>query len=81
MSVQRRFLSVTILAFSMALLGLLPSSAAQDDAALSASDTASTVRTAKGDLVIGDMAAFAQALEEIGSDGEVIVWLRPLDPD
>ena len=71
MSTRRRFLLVTILAFSMAVLGLLPSSAAaQDDAA------PSTVRTAKGDLVTDDVEDFAQALEEIGPDGEVMVWIK-----
>lgn len=71
MSTRRRFLPMTILAFSMAVLGLLPSSAAaQDDAA------PSTVRTAKGDLVTGDVADFAQVLEEIGPDGEVMVWIK-----
>src|SRR5688572_22879675 len=77
MSARRRFLSVMILALSMAVLVLLPSLvAAQDGAALSASVTASTVRTAKGDLVTGDAAAFAQALEQIGPDGEVMVWIK-----
>ncbi|WP_420130505.1 S8 family serine peptidase [Longimicrobium sp.] len=36
----------------------------------------STVRTAGGDLVTGDAAAFAQALAEIGPEGEVLVWLK-----
>jgi hypothetical protein len=64
---------VMILALSMAFLPLLPSSAAaQDDA----SDTASTVRTEKGDLVTGEVDVFAQALEEIGADGEVLVWVK-----
>jgi hypothetical protein len=71
MSAQRRFLPVTILAFSMAVLALLPSSAAAQDGA-----PASTVRTPKGDLVTGDVAAFAQALEQIGPDGEVLVWIK-----
>jgi hypothetical protein len=35
-----------------------------------------TQRTPKGDLVTGDAAAFAQALKEIGPDGEVLVWLK-----
>jgi hypothetical protein len=60
---------------------LLPSSAAQDDAALPASDTASTVRTAKRDLLTGDMAAFAQAFGEISPNGEAMVWIKPLDLD
>jgi hypothetical protein len=77
MSTRRRFLPMTILAFSMASLALLPgSAAAQDDAALSAGDTASSARSKKGDLVTGDVAAFAQALEEIGADGEVMVWIK-----
>jgi hypothetical protein len=71
MSAQHRFLPVTILALSMAVLALLPSSAAAQ-----AGDTPSTVRSAKGDLVTGDAAAFAQALEEIGPDGEVMVWIK-----
>jgi Subtilase family len=70
MSSRHRVLPVTILALSMAALVLLPSSAAAQDAA------PSTVRTAKGDLVTGDVAAFAQALEEIGPDGEVMVWIK-----
>jgi len=64
---------VTIFALSMAFLPLLPSSAA---AQVDGSDTASTVRTAKGDLVTGDVDAFAQALEEIGPDGKVMVWIK-----
>lgn len=72
MHARHRFLSVTILAFSLAVLGLLPGSAAARDE----SDTASTVRSAKGDLVTGDVGAFAQALEEIGADGEVLVWIK-----
>ncbi|HYO15033.1 MAG TPA: S8 family serine peptidase [Thermoanaerobaculia bacterium] len=43
---------------------------------MSANVTASTVRTAKGDLVTGDADVFAQALEEIGRDGEVMVWIK-----
>lgn len=71
MSAQRRFLPMMILALSMAALVLLPSlTAAQANVA------ASTVRTAKGDLVTGDAEAFAQALEEIGADGEVMVWIK-----
>lgn len=77
MNVRRRFLPVTILALSMAVLVLQPSSAAaQEGAVLSASITASTVRTAKGDLVTDDVEDFAQALEEIGPDGEVMVWIK-----
>jgi hypothetical protein len=77
MSAQRRFLPMTILAFSMTALVLLPSSAAaQGGAPLSTSVTASTVHTAKADLVTGDAAAFAQALEEIDADGEVMVWIK-----
>ena len=77
MHARGRFLPVTILTFSMAVLALLPGlAAAQDDAGLSASGTASTVRTVKGDLVTGDVADFAQALEEIGPDGEVMVWIK-----
>jgi hypothetical protein len=76
MNARRRFLPVTILSLLMAVLVLLPSSAAQDGAALSASVTASTVRTAKGDLVTGDAKTFAQALDEIGLDGEIMVWLK-----
>ena len=45
-------------------------------AAVSAGASASTVRTEKGDLVTGDAEAFAQALEEIGPGGEVLVWLK-----
>ncbi len=48
----------------------------QDDASLSASVTASTVRTTKGDLITGDAAAFAEALKQIGPDGEVMVWIK-----
>jgi hypothetical protein len=47
-----------------------------DDPALSASVAPATVRTGKGDLVTGDAAAFAQALQEIGPDGEVLVWIK-----
>lgn len=35
-----------------------------------------TLRSGKGDLVTGDAATFAQALKEIGGDGEVLVWLK-----
>jgi hypothetical protein len=70
MHARRRFLPVTILALLMAVLVLLPSSAAAQD------DTASTIRTPKGDLVTGDVDAFAQALEEIGADGKVMVWIK-----
>lgn len=74
MSARHRVFQVTILALLMAVLPLLPSSVlAQDDAA---SDTASTVRTEKGDLVTGDVDAFAQALSEIGPDGKVMVWIK-----
>ncbi|HEX7183294.1 MAG TPA: S8 family serine peptidase [Thermoanaerobaculia bacterium] len=73
MSTRNRFVSVMILALSMVVLVLLPSSAAAQDGA---SVTASTVRTAKGDLVTGDAAAFAEALEQIGLDGEVMVWIK-----
>jgi hypothetical protein len=77
MSAQRRFLPMTLLALLMAVLVLPPSSAAaQDGADLSASVSPSTVRTAKGDLVTGDAAAFAEALEQIGPDGEVMVWIK-----
>lgn len=77
MSAQRRFLPITILALSMAAL-VLPSSsaAAQNGAAPSDSVTPSTVRTTKGDLVTGDKEAFAEALEQIGPDGEVMVWIK-----
>jgi Subtilase family len=71
MRAQRRCLLMMILAFSMAVMALLPGSAAAQDG-----DTASTVRTAKGDLVTGDVAAFAQALEQIGPDGEIMVWIK-----
>jgi hypothetical protein len=64
-------LSVMILALTIAVLVLLPSSAAAQ-----ASVTPSTVRTEKGDLVTGDAAAFAEALEQIGLDGEVMVWIK-----
>jgi hypothetical protein len=58
----------------MAVLLLLPSlAAAQNDV------TAPTVRSAKGDLVTGDTAAFAEALEQIGPDGEVMVWIKETD--
>jgi hypothetical protein len=77
MNARCRFLPVTILSLMMVVLALLPSSAAaQDDAALSASASASTVRTAKGDLVTGDADGFAQALDEIGLDGEIMIWLK-----
>jgi len=48
----------------------------QDGTALSASVTASTVRTAKGDLVTANSETFAQVLEEIGLDGKILVWLK-----
>jgi hypothetical protein len=35
-----------------------------------------TRRTPRGDLVTGDPAVFAQALKDIGRDGEVLVWLK-----
>jgi hypothetical protein len=35
-----------------------------------------TVRTADGDLVTGDAAVYAQALADIGPEGEVLVWLK-----
>ncbi|HXU31273.1 MAG TPA: S8/S53 family peptidase [Thermoanaerobaculia bacterium] len=37
---------------------------------------ASTVRTAKGDLVTGDSGTFAQKLTEIGPGDQVLVWLK-----
>lgn len=70
MYARRRFLPLTILAFSMAVLGLPPGSAMAQD------DTASTVRSAKGDLVTGDLDVFADVLEQIGPDGEVLVWIK-----
>lgn len=73
MSTRHRFVSVMILALSMVVLVLLPSSAGAQN---SANVTPSTVRTAKGDLVTGDAAAFAEALEQIGLDGEVMVWIK-----
>src|SRR4028118_864720 len=77
MSAQRRFLPMMILAFSMVALVLSPSSAvAQNGANPSDSVTPSTVRTTKGDLVTGDAEAFAEALEQIGPDGEVMVWIK-----
>src|SRR4028119_274831 len=77
MSAQRRFLPMMILAFSMVALVLSPSSAvAQNGANPSDSVTPSTVRTTKGDLVTGDAEAFAEALEQIGPDGEVLVWIK-----
>ena len=51
----------------------------QGGAAPSVGVTASTIRTAKGDLVTGDAAAFAEALEQIGPDGEVMVWIKEND--
>ena len=36
----------------------------------------STVRTPGGDLITGDAAVFAQALAEIGPEGQVLVWLK-----
>lgn len=45
-------------------------------AASSASATASTLRTTKGDLITGDAEVFAAALEEIGPDGEVLIWIK-----
>lgn len=48
----------------------------QQGADRSVSVTDSTVRTVKGDLVTGDAAAFAEALEQIGADGEVMVWIK-----
>lgn len=47
-----------------------------DESATVAGVAPSTVRTAGGDLVTGDAAAFAQALAEIGTEGEVLVWLK-----
>lgn len=47
-----------------------------DEAAEAASAAPATLRTGKGDLVTGDAATFAQALKEIGPDGEVLVWLK-----
>ncbi|HEU4556792.1 MAG TPA: S8 family serine peptidase [Longimicrobium sp.] len=35
-----------------------------------------TIRTAEGDLVTSDAAAFAQALAEIGPEGKVLIWLK-----
>lgn len=72
MNLRHRFLSVTILALSI-VPGFLPSSAAAQD---EANVTASTVRTPKGDLVTGDKDIFADALEQIGPDGEVMVWIK-----
>ncbi|HEX6370358.1 MAG TPA: S8 family serine peptidase [Longimicrobium sp.] len=47
------------------------------DEILTASNVApATVRTNKGDLVTGDAAAFADALKQIGPDGQVLVWLK-----
>jgi hypothetical protein len=55
--------------------GTLPvAPAAEPSAALSVNP--STFRTPHGDLITGDAQAFAQALEEIGQGGEVLVWLK-----
>ena len=73
MSLRHRFLSMTILALSIVPV-LLPSpAAAQGD---EANVTPTTVRNAKGDLVTGDKDVFAEALEQIGPDGEVMVWIK-----
>lgn len=63
--------SLTIGAVSVAALA----QGTQDNTRL-ASVTASTTRTAKGDLITGDAVVFAQALKEIGLDGKVLVWLK-----
>ena len=47
-----------------------------DEPASSRGVVPATVRTAGGDLVTGDAAVFAQALAEIGPEGEVLVWLK-----
>lgn len=41
-----------------------------------ASAAPSTVRTPAGDFITGDAVLFAQALKDIGPDGEVLVWLK-----
>jgi hypothetical protein len=74
--------SLIVVAFALSVVSVAAlaqepnSAAAQDGGALSASVTASTVRTAKGDLVTGDVEAFAEALEQIAPDGEVMVWIK-----
>ncbi|HEX2206967.1 MAG TPA: S8 family serine peptidase [Longimicrobium sp.] len=47
-----------------------------DALAVSSGVAPATVRTGRGDLVTGDAAVFADALKEIGPDGEVLVWLK-----
>lgn len=75
---RRSSLMVVSLAFGAVSVAALAQET-QNGAPLSASVTASTVRTAKGDLVTGDAATFARALEEIGPDGEVMVWIKETD--
>ncbi|HEU4556790.1 MAG TPA: S8 family serine peptidase [Longimicrobium sp.] len=47
-----------------------------DAPAAAAGVASSTVRTPAGDLLTGDATIFAEALKEIGPDGEVLVWLK-----
>src|SRR5688500_4893284 len=78
-TIARRFGPLPLMVLSLVL-------AACDDAPLTPSPieelapvanvAPQTHRTGKGDLVTGEPAAFAQALKEIGPDGEVLVWLK-----
>jgi hypothetical protein len=53
----------------------LPTQRAEHPAA-SASVAPATLRTSKGDLITGDAGVFAEALKEMGSDGEVLIWIK-----
>ncbi len=44
--------------------------------AASVSVAPATLRTTKGDVITGDAAVFAQSLQALGGNGEIIVWLK-----
>ncbi len=76
---RARWLAAPMLAASL-LLGAcddraLPVQPA-DEPTAAALVAPSTVRTPGGDLVTGDATEFAQALAEIGPDGEVLIWVK-----
>ncbi|HEV2735482.1 MAG TPA: S8 family serine peptidase [Longimicrobiaceae bacterium] len=53
----------------------LPLQPAEDPTA-SANVAPATLRTTRGDLITGDAEEFAAALNEIGPDGEVLIWIK-----